>query len=163
MSRRGLPNRAHICRLLQRGGEVPAGAIRRILLVGKQSTISERNTSGSISIPVKWASILGHFHRVGSFPNSPEQDTDLGRSLRAGQIRSAVLRLRRSNCKTLAARFSHNLFGCNDFSSGVCYKTLTKGSSERNMPPHRRRWRCVASAEMSTGCIPAPLTKSGEV
>ncbi len=163
MSPRALTRRGRLSWPTPREGENPTGAVRRIWLVGKQSTISNRTTSRLTSFLRERSSCLGDLHRVGSFPSSPQQDAALGRLLRAGQTRSAGLRLRRSSCKTSVARFSHNLFSCNDFSSAVYYKTLTKGSSERNMPPHRRRWRCVASAEMSTGCIPAPLTKSGEV
>lgn len=135
MSGRAVRRRPHLSWLALREGVPSAGANRRNVLVGKQSAISERNTSRSISIPAKWSSSLGHLHRVGSFPNSSGRDPDLARLLCAGQIRSAVLRLRRSSGKTPAARFRPNLFSCNDFSSGVCYKPLTRDSSGRNIPP----------------------------
>ncbi len=162
MSPRAVPRRAHVCGLLPRKGEAHAEANRHIWMVGKQSTIGNRDTSRSISFLAELSSSFGIFHRLSLLAGPPQQDVHLGRLPCAGQIRSAELPLLRSNCKTVVVRPARNPFSCNEFLLGVCGTALTKGSSERNMPPHRGRSRCVASAEMAAGWVPAPLTKSGE-
>ena len=162
MSARALPRRAHFFWVAPREYEPPAAANRRNWLVGKQSTISNRNTSGSVSIFAELSSCLCVFYHLDSLPSTPQQDVHLDRLLCARQIRSVELRLLKSNCNTEAVRSTHNPLSCNDFSIGAWNTALTKGSSARNMSPHKARSRCVASAEMAAGWVPAPLTKSGE-
>jgi hypothetical protein len=128
--------RAHLPWLGPRECKPLAGADRCIWLVGKQSTISDRNTSQSISIPAKWSSSLGRLHRVGCFPNSPERDTDLARLLCSGQIRSTVLRLVRSNCDSATVRLISKPFSCYDLSRGVRSKSLTRRCSEQKIAAH---------------------------
>jgi len=135
VSGRGVRRRACLSRLALREGLPSAGANRRNWLVGKQSTISNHNTSRSISIPGKWSSCLGAFHRVGSLPSPLQQGAHLGRLLGAGQIRSAVLRLLRDCCNTPIVRSTHNLFSCNDFSRSVRNTALTRRRSERKIAP----------------------------
>ncbi len=137
MSPRGLPERAHFCGIPPREGEGSAGAIRRIHLVGKQSTKSNPIRSVSISILAKWPPSLGDFHPLGSLPSSSPQDPDSRRSLCADQIRSTLLRLLRRHCNTAVVRSTSIPFGCNDFSSSVCDTPLTRDSSSRNILPPR--------------------------
>ena len=162
MSARVLPRGVHPCQPTPRECEPPAGANRYIWLVGKQSTISNRNTSGSISILAELSSCFGVFHPLVSLPGPRRQDVQLDRLPCAGQIRSGELRLLKSNCNIAAVRSIRNPFSCNDFSRSVRDTALTKGSSERNMTSHIARSRCAASAELPTGWVPAPLAKSGE-
>jgi len=135
VSHRGLPKRAHICWLPPGKSDGPAGAIRRFWLVGKQSKISNCNTSGSILFVEKWSSCLGVFHRLCSMPDPPQQGAHLGRLPCAGQTRSAELRLLKSNCSTAAARSIHKAFSCKDFLRGVRSTSLTRRRSERKMAP----------------------------
>src|SRR5207302_9037741 len=132
-----LPKRAPVCWPPPREGETLARATLRFCLVGKPSTISSCSMSGLVSFLAKWSSSLGDFNPLGSLANSPQQNEDSGSPVCAAQLKSAVLRARRSSCKTRLARFIHNLFSCNDFLSGVCYKTLTMRSSERKISPPR--------------------------
>ena len=162
MSPRALTRRDRLSWPTPREGENPAGAIRRIWLVGKRTTISNRNTLAATSFLAEWSSSLVLFHRAGSVPCPAQQAVSLGGSSCAGQIRSAMPHLRRSSYNPTAGRFTHNLLSFNDFSLGVRSTALTKGCFERNIAPHRGRSRCVASAEMASGCVPGPLTKSGE-
>ncbi len=136
MSGGAVRRRAHLPWLALREGVPSAGANRRNVLVGKQSIISDRNTSRSISIPGKWSSSLCHLHRVGCFPNSPERDTDLARLLCSGQIRSAVLRLVRSSCDSATVRSISKPFSCYDLSRDVRSKTLTRRCSEQKIAAH---------------------------
>ena len=162
MSPRAVSRRAHLLWLAPKECEPPAGADRCIWLVGKQSTISNRNTSRSISIFAELSSCFGLSHRFGSLPGPPQQDAHLGRLLCAGQIRSVELCPLKSNCNTAPVRSIRNPFSCNDFSRSVRDTALTKRSSEQNITPYIARSRCAASAELPTAWVPAPLAKSGE-
>jgi hypothetical protein len=136
VSERAARRRAHLSWLALREGVPSAGANRRNVLVGKQSIISDRNTSRSISIPAKWSSSLGRLHGVDCFPNSPERDTDLGRLLCSGQSRSALLRLVRSSCDSAAMRSISKPFSCYELSRGVRSKPLTRRCSEQKIAAH---------------------------
>ena len=162
MSPRGLPRRAPVCWLRPREGEAPPGAIRCFCLVGKQSKVSSSSRSESISFVEECSSRLGVLHRVGSLPIPTQQDKHLGRLLLASEVRSALLRPLRSCYRTSTIQSANKLFSCNVLPLGVRSTALTKGSSERNMTSNVGRSRCVASAQIATGWVPAPLTKSGE-
>ena len=162
MSPRAVPRRVRVPWLAPRKSEARAGAIGRICVVGKPSTISNSSTSRSISIVAELSSCFGVFHRLGSLPGPRRQDVQLGRLLCAGQIRSGELGLLKSTCNTAAVRSIHKPFSCNDFSRSVCDTALTKGFSGRNITLHIARSRCAASAEFPTSWVPAPLAKSGE-
>ncbi len=130
MSPRAVPRRARFSWLAPRKCEPPAVANRYIWLVGKQSKVSNRNTSGSISFVEKWSSCIGAFPPVGFLTSPPQQGAHLGRFLCAGQIRSDELRLLKSNCNTAAVRSIHNPFSCNNLSSSVRSTFLTRRCSE---------------------------------
>jgi len=162
LSARVMPRGVHPSQPTPRECEPPARANRCIRLVGKQSTISNRNRSRSLSIVAELSSCFGLSHRFGSLPGPPQQDARLGRLLCAGQIRSGEWALLKSNCNTAAVRSIHKPFSCNEFSRSICDMALTKEFSGRNITPHIARSRCAASAELPTGWVPAPLAKSGE-
>jgi len=153
VSPRAVPRRVHLSWLDPRKCELPAGANRLIWLVGKQSAISKRNTSRSISFLGELSYSLGVLHRLGSLPSPPQQDVHLGRSLCAGRIRSALLGLLRSYSKTPTVRSTHNLFSCNDFLRGVCNTPLTRDCSGRNIPPPRGGWKCTALSKIPNGPV----------
>jgi len=135
VSSRGLPKRAHICWLPPGESETFAGAVRRICVVGKPSTMSDSSALETISFLAKWSSCVGVLHRVGSLPSPPRQDVRVLRLLCASQSRSAVLRSLRRHCNTVGICSTHKPFSCNDFSSNVCNMPLTRDSSRRNIPP----------------------------
>jgi len=162
VSPRELPRRTPVCWLPPREGEAPPGDIRWFCLVGKPSKVSSCSRSESISLVEECSSCLGVLHRVGSLPIPTHQDKHLARLLLASEVRSALLQPLRSCYRTSTIQSPNKLFSCNVLPLGVRSTALTKGSSERNMTPNVRRSRCVASAQIATGWVPAPLTKSGE-
>ena len=135
MSSCAAARRGHVPWRALRECEPPAGANRRIWLVGKPSTISNSNKLGSVSILAELSFCFGVFHRLGSLTGPRRQDVHLGRLLCAGQIRSGELRLLNSNCRAAAARSIHKAFSCKDFSRGVRSTSLTRRRSGRKMCP----------------------------
>ena len=136
MSGRAVRRRACLSRLALREGVPSAGAIGRVCVVGKPSTISNSSTSRSISIVAELSSCFGVFHRLGSLPSPPQQDLHLGRTLCAGQIRSALARLARSSCDSASVRSTSKPCSCYDLSRGVRSKSLTRRGSERKIAAH---------------------------
>jgi len=133
VSPRALPRRVRVPWLAPRESEARAGAIGRVCVVGKPSTISNSSTSRSISIVAELSSCFGVFHRLGSLPSPPQQDLHLGRTLCAGQIRSALSRLTRSSCDSATVRSTIKPCSCYDLSRGVRSKSLTRRGSERKI------------------------------
>jgi hypothetical protein len=136
LSARRLPRGAHPSQPTRRECDRPAGANRHIWLVGKQSTISNRRAARSIPLFAELSSSLCLLHRRGSLPSPPQQDLHLGRTLSAGQIRSALSRLVRSSCNSATAWSTRKLFSCHGLSRGVRSTPLTRRSSERKMAAH---------------------------
>ena len=157
VSPRAVPRRVRVPWLAPRESEARAGAIGRICVVGKPSTISNSSTSRSILIVAELSSCFGALHPACCLPTPPQQGAHLGRLLCAGQIRSGELGLLKSNGNTAAVRSIHKPFGCNDFSRSVCDTALTKGFSGRNITPHIARSRCAASAELPNWLGPRTL------
>ena len=163
MSFRAVPRRTHLSSSTPRDAKNPSRVLQHTrFVVGIRTEVSYGNEPGTTSFFAEWSSSLVLFHRAGFAPCPPRQAVSLAGSSCAGQIRSAMPHLRRSSYNPTAGRFSHNLLSFNDFSLGVRSKPLTRGCFERNIAPHRGRSRCVASAEIPSGCVPGPLTKSGE-
>jgi len=134
MRPRVLPRRVYRSWLAPGRYELPAGANRCISLVGKQSTLSNRNTSGSISFLAELSSCLGDFHSLGSFPSAPQQGVHLCRLLCARQIRSVEFRLLRSSCDTATVRSISKPFSGNDLSRGISSTSLTRRCLEQKIP-----------------------------
>ena len=133
MRPRVLPRRVYLSWLAPGRYELPAGANRYISLVGKQSTMSNRNRSWSISFLAELSSCLGDFHFLGSFPSAPQQGVHLGRLLCARQSRSVELRLLRSSCDTATVRAISKPFRGNDLTRSIRSTSLTKSWSERKI------------------------------
>lgn len=153
MSPRIVPRGVHCSQPPPRECEPPAGANHNILVVGKQSRISNRNGSRSISIPAEFRFCGSTLRRLGSLPSPPRQDVQLARLLFALRIRSAVLGLLRSYSKTERVRSTHNLFSCNDFSSTICNKPLTRDCSGRSIPPCGGVWKRTALSKSPNGPV----------
>jgi len=133
VSPRAVPRRDHLSRQSPRGGVAGAGSCRHMWLVGKPSTMSNRNRSWSISFLAELSSCLGDFHSLGSFPSAPQQDVHLGRLLCARQIRSVELRLLRSSCDTATVRSISKPFSGNDLSRGISSTSLTRRCLEQKI------------------------------
>jgi hypothetical protein len=136
VSPRAVPRRTHLSWPNLRECENPAGAGRQIWLVGKQSTISNRNTSGSLSIFAALSSCLCVFYHLDSLPSTPQQDVHLDRLLCARQIRSAELRPLRTSCDTGTVRSISKPFRGNNLSRGIRNRSLTRRCSERRIIAH---------------------------
>jgi hypothetical protein len=162
VSSRGLPKRVHICWLPPGESEPPAGAVRRICVVGKPSTTSNRSTSGSISFVAKRSSSVGVLHRVGSLPSPPRQDVHVHRLLCASQSRSAVCRLLRRHWNTAVVRSTYIPFSCNDLSRSVCNTPLTRDSSRRNILPARAGSKRTALSKSPNGPVAGLSPKNVE-
>jgi len=136
MRPRVLPRRVYLSWLAPGRYELPAGANRCISLVGKQSTLSNRNTSGSISIVAELSSCLCVFYHLDLLPTTPQLDVRLDRLLCARQIRSAELRLLRTSCDTGTVRSISKPFRSNNLSRGIRSRYLTRRCSERRIIAH---------------------------
>jgi len=133
VSGRAVHRRACLSRLALREGVPSAGANRRNWLVGKQSRISNRRTARSIPLFAELLCFLCLLHRRGSLPSPPQQDLHLGRTLCAGQFRSAIPRLARSSCDSASVRSTSKPCSCYDLPRNVRSTSLTRRSSERNI------------------------------
>jgi len=131
VSPRAVPRRAQFFWLAPREYEPPTAANRRNWLVGKQSTISNRNTSGPVSIFAELSSCLCVFYHLDSLSRTPQQDVHLDRLLCARQIRSVELPLLRSSCDTGTVGSISKPFSGNDLSRSIRSTSLTRGCSER--------------------------------
>ncbi len=141
MSPRVLTRRGRLSWPTPREGENPAGAIRRIWLVGKQTTISNRNSLAATSFLAEWSPRLVLFCGVSPAPCLPRQAGCLARLRYADPTRSAVLRLLRSTDDTTSVRFARNPFSLHELPSGVRRRGLTCGSPERYITVRRGRSR----------------------
>ena len=163
MSPRAEPRRTHLSSSTPRDGENPWRVLQHIrFVIGIPTELSNRNAPVTTSLFAEWSSSPVPFHRAGSVPCPPRQAIYLAGSRCAGQIRSAMPHLRRSSYNTTAGRFTHKVLSFNDLSLSVRSKALTRSRSARYIGLHERRSRCVASADMTSGCVPGPLTKSGK-
>ena len=136
MRPRVLPRRVYLSWLAPGRYELPAGANRCISLVGKQSTLSNRNTSGSISIVAELSSCLCVFYHLDLLPTTPQLDVRLDRLLCARQIRSVELSILTSTCYTANVRSSSKPFNGNDLSRSIRSMSLTRSCSERKIVAH---------------------------
>jgi len=133
MRPRVLPRRVYLSWLAPGRYELPAGANRCISLVGKQSTLSNRNTSGSISILAELSSCLCVFYHLDLLRSTPQLDVRLDRLLCARQIRSVELRLLRSSCDTATVRSTSKPFSGNELSRGISSTSLTRRCLEQKI------------------------------
>jgi hypothetical protein len=136
VSPRAVPRRAHLPLLAPRECEPPAGANHQNWLVGKQTTTSNRNTSGSISILAELSSCLCVFYHPDLLPTTRQLDVRLDRLLCARQIRSVELSILTSTCDTANVRSSSKPFNGNDLSRSIRSTSLTGSCSERKIAAH---------------------------
>src|SRR6266481_7243076 len=153
MSPRGLPRRTLLSRPAPREGENPVGAIRRIWLVGKQTTISNRNTLAATSFLAEWSPRFVLFYSASPAPCLAREAGCLGRSRYAGQTRSAVQRLLTSTSNAIPLRFLHKPFSLHDLPSVVRRRGLTARSQKRYTAILRGRSRRGGLTESPNGPV----------
>ncbi len=153
MSPRPVPRRVQISWSTLREGENSAGAVRRIGLVGKQTTISNRNTLAPTSFLAESSPRFVLFHHAGSLHWLLLQTAYLGSLSCPGRTRSAFLQLLMNGCNTVTSGSPRKLFSFNDFARGVRTKVLTRGGPERYTAIHRGRSRRAGLAESPNGHV----------
>ncbi len=153
MSPRAGPRRTHLSWSTPREGEYPAGAVRRIWLVGKQSTISNWNTLTPTSFLSESSPRFLHFYCADHVSRLPRQAPYLDGLRCPGQDRSDVVRLLTSSSKTTAGRFARKVFSFHDLPSGVRTRGLTSGSPERYIAVRRDRSRRGGLTESPNGPV----------
>ncbi len=141
MSPRGLPRRAQISWRPPSECEDPAGGVRRIWLVGKQTAISNRTTSAAPSFPAASSSRSVLLYRARPEPCLPRQAGCLARLRHVERTRSAVLRLLRSSSIRTRVRSPRKPFSLHELPSGIRTKVLTGGRPERYIAVCRGRSR----------------------
>jgi len=144
MSPRAMPRRTQLSWPTPREAEDHGGASRRILLVGKRTTNSNRNTLAATSFLAEWSPrfvLFYSFYGASPAPCLPRQAGCLARLRHADPTRSAVLRLQRSSSNTTPVRFAHKAFSLHELPSGVRRRGLTTESPKRYIPVRRGRSR----------------------
>lgn len=153
MSTRTAPRRAHLSVSTPREGENLVEVLSQVGLVGKQTTISIRNTLEAPSFLAEWLPRFVLFHPAGLLPCPPRQAVHLALLRSPGQTGSAVLRLPKSSRQTATDKFAHKLFGLHELPSGVRRRGLTRGGPERYTAIHRGRSRRGGLSKSPNGPI----------
>jgi hypothetical protein len=141
VSPRAFPSRCGLCWSVGRENGAPPATIRRIWVVGKRTTSSNRNILASTSSPTEWSPGFGLFHDASSSPWLALQGAYLGGLRRANQTRSGVVCLLRKRSNTTTCRCSGKVFGCHDLPSVAGLRGLTTESPKRYIPVRRGRSR----------------------
>jgi hypothetical protein len=153
VSARAVSRRAHLSSLALRECEPLAGADRCIWLVGKQSTISNRNTSGSISIPAELSSCLYFSYRLDSLPRTPQLDIQLDRLLCPQQIGSAALCFREVAARLQRADLPITCLVVMICLHGRRSMSLTGGRSGPKISPRRGRSKRAGLVKSPNGPV----------
>jgi hypothetical protein len=163
MSARAVSRQPHLSWPTPRECEPPAGADRYIWLVGKQSTISNRNTSQLTSLLGERWSYVSVFHRVCSLGRPQRLDLHLGSPLGAGQIGTRVLWFRE-----VGARLQKSALPITCLVVMICLHgqrslSLTGGSSRRKISPPRGRSKRTALSKSPNGPVAGLSPECGEL
>jgi hypothetical protein len=153
VSPRAVRRRDHISWRIPRECENPAGAVRCIRVVGKQTTISNRNTLAPTLLLSEWSPGFVLFYGGSPKPCLPRQVGCQGRLRYADLARSAMLRLLRSSGNTTPARFAHKPFSLHELPSGIRTRGLTGRTSERYIAVDRGGSRRGGLTESRNGPV----------
>jgi len=157
----GLQKGAHICWLPPRKGEAPAGRIRCIWVVGKQSKISRRNTSRSPSIIGDWFARLVGSNR-GSCPFSLVREPVCFAPLCGPYCTKSILpTLRKGTEYTTLGPLAPNLLSLHDLPSAASLKPLTKVGSWGYAGILKGESSYGNSAAAASGSVPGTLENQG--
>jgi len=153
VSPRTVPGRDHLSWSGTIEGKNPAGALRQIGLVGKQTNISNRTTSAAPLFLAEWSPRFVLFHRVSSAPRPARQRVYLVLWGYSNRARPAWLRLLRSINNTKASGFAHKLFSLHELPSGFQTRGLTRGCPRRYTAIARGRSRHGGLIESPNGPV----------
>jgi len=135
----------------------PAGAVRRTQLVGKQTTISNRNTLAPTSFLAESSPRFLHVHRAEPVSRLQRLDGCLCSLRCTDQIEPGGLRLLTSSKNAALLQSSRNLLSFKDFLLDVQGRGLDKRGFRRYIALHRATSRCDSSAEIANGSVPGLL------
>jgi hypothetical protein len=151
LSPRALPRQAQIFRRPPSECEDPARGVRRIWLVGKQTTNSNRTASATLSFPAEPSPRSVISHRASPEPCLSRQAGYLA-SLRYTDLTwSAKLRLLRSTSNMTLVRFAHKSLTIHELPSSISARGLTGLAPERYIALNRGRSRCSGLTESRIG------------
>ena len=157
MSLRAVPRRANLSWSTSRDGGTPAGEVRRTGVVGKQTTISNRNTLAPTSFLAESSPRFLHFHRAEPVSRFQRVDGYLCNLCCAHQIGPGGLQLPTSSKTATLLQLARKPFSFKNFLLGVQGKGLDKEALTRYMALHRATSRCDSSAEIANGSVPGLL------
>ena len=161
MSLRAVPRRANLSWSTSRDGGTPAGEIRRIGVVGKQTTISNRKTLAPTSFLAESSPRFLHFHRAEPVSRLERLDSHLC-SLCCADQTGAGLRLLTSSGTATLPQLARKPFSFKNFLLGVQGRGLDKEAFTRYMALHRATSRCDSSAAIANGPVPGLLMMGRE-
>ena len=141
MSPRTVPTGAHLSRRIPKECENPAGQIRRILLVWKQTILSYQSIREANCFFAEWSPHFALLYCSSPAPSLARQAGSANRLSYIDPTRSAVLRLPRSRSNSTLLHSAHNLLCCYQLTSGFRTRGLTRGSPERYTEVLRGRSR----------------------
>ncbi len=157
MSPRAVPSRDHLPWSGPREEKNPAGAVRRSQLVGKQTTISNRNTLAPASFLAESSPRFPHFRRAEPVSRFQRLDGYLCSLCCADQIGPGGLRLPTSVRTATLLQLARKPFSFKNFLLGVQGRGLDKEAFTRYMALYRATSRCDSSAEIANGSVPGLL------
>ena len=156
MSPRVVPSRDHLAGSDSRDEESPAGVVRRIGVVGKQTTISNRNTLAPTSFLAESSPRFPPFRRAEPVSRFQRLDGHLCSLCCADQTGPGLRLLTSSGTATLP-QLARKPFSFKNYLLGVRGRGLDKDAFTRYMGPHRATSRCDSSAEIANASVPGLL------
>jgi len=147
------PSRGAHCWSVGPENGAPPGTIRRIWLVGKRTTNSNRNILATTSFPGESSRFLVPFHVAGSLcwlPRNPEYLSGLRST---AQTRSCGVRCFGSRRNATDGRCPRKLFDLHALPIAVRRRGLTGESPKRYIPVRRGRSRCGGLSKSPNGPV----------
>lgn len=141
--------------------ENPAGAPRQVGLVGKQTTMSNRNSLMATSFPAEWFARFDSFHR----PSCPLSLLPGYRRFvylcGPGWIKPTLLKLRNCSACSALGRPAVKLLGLHDLASNIRRTPLTKANSPGYGGVQKGGSGCNDSSAKASGSVPGTLNNQG--
>jgi len=154
VSPRAVPRRERLSWSGPGESENSAGAVRRIGLVGKQTTNSDRNILAATSFPTEWSACFILLHHVGSLPWPPLKAAPMGDLRCARQTRSGIVRLLRTNSNRTTDRLARKLFGFHHLPIVLGFRGIDNCWLSGYMGIHRGRPERGGLATNSSNSVP---------
>jgi hypothetical protein len=152
-----LPSRGHISPRTPGECENPAGAVRRIRVVGKQTIFSNRNTLAPTSFLAESSPRFVYFRCADPVSRLPRQVAYMEGWRCPGQPRFGAVRLLKNSRLPTVERFGRKLFGFKAFSLSFQGRGLDKPAFTGYTALRRATSRCDSSAQIANGSVPGLL------